>query len=78
MIDASDMARAQYDNKAHRDGFGKSCKYDFCIHLGEDGKGEYCYIVTITRKADGVVLHNSYQYSLEDAESTVSDWRVRL
>jgi len=78
MIDAIDTNRAQYDNRAHRGDIGLASKYAFDIELGEDIKGDYAYIVTVTRKSDGKEISRTAHYSVEDAEAAACDWRVQL
>lgn len=55
-----------------------SSEYDIDTPIVEDSQGVLCYTLTITRKADGVVVyqHPDYIYTPEAVRDIISNWRT--
>lgn len=76
-MDAEMIARAQYDSKTARSQDTLSTKYIFTNPIVEIN-GEYFHQLTITRLADGVVVHQGNYSSVEALDDAIAGWTATL
>lgn len=76
-MDTQDIIRATFDRRAARAQDTLSSKYVFETPIIEVD-GEYYHQLTITRMADGTVVHQQNYSTVEALDDAISDWRVAL
>jgi hypothetical protein len=77
MLDNTDLIRAQYDLREHRNNYAASTRYNFLAPIVERDGG-FQHEVTVSSKATGKVYHHSFETDPNKIDDIFAEWWTQL